>query len=915
MRNLRLASMIAAISFGMTTVCAPLVSEAQATVASKITGQIIDRQTNLPIQGATVTLVGGTKAGATTTTDTSGSFSFADLAPGIYSVTIDATGYQASRSTDVAVTAGGTGSVTLAITPAASGGDLKTIGRTTVRGGGADTLQTSSTISRDLDSSLLQRENQIRIADQLNTLPGVTLQGQSSSVGDDIYANIRGLKPSETQLLIDGHPIGPVGVFAGNGGGFNLQDSPSFALRNTQVTFGAGATGLYGVSTVGGTIDLQTIDPSSKPTFSAKYGIGDQGRQLTVFQGTGTYGKLGFALVHGVEGTFGNFQSGPITQQGLTNGDFTTATRNFLTYPVAGNYILHNDLAKLSYDLTKSTKLTLTAVSANSWDDKTGEGDNDFNTYELQLAANQGNVGADPTCPNGIVGMTDGGNKCYSLQQYAALTAGPAGGGLGAWQAINSQDYHARLTQQLGVSNTLVLDSFVDNYFVLYHRDAIAATDAAGNPNPLAQNTNQTRNVYKTYGNLISDDFIAGNNDLGIGYYQQTQKKLLETTVAGANAPIPQVNAQFPNGGIALSPLLYSNQQSFFLRDNYRFSSQFSAYFNAWAEHSDVTKATYFEPRLSLVFRPSANDVFRLTGGQSDGIPAAETVNGKTNLVAVSNNLNCGSASTYSIGSSANSNLLAEKANDIEVAYGHRFVGDTSINIDIYNTNEQNQIFSGAAPASTVQNQLSQQFINAYLAKIAGVCGSRLPNPSIANLVVTTNFNAAGAKSQGIEISGRLRASNRIYFDASYDVSSSVRNGVNAAILARNSSITNGGQIVSLPLQKASLSLDASDGHGGDFRIDEYYIGNNNDLVRPAYTYANLSYSKTLFRGTTLNFGVSNAFNNAVDTYGRIGYGTVPLLNPNFAANPNYNNTLNAGYERFGLPPRSFIFTIEQRTN
>ena len=88
------------------------------------------------------------------------------------------------------------------------------------------------------------RELEARVREAGGAPPGVNSTGSSSSVSDDLSIDIRGLGASETQALLDGHPVGPQGVYPINGGGsypdaFNYADSPIFGLSRVQVTFGS----------------------------------------------------------------------------------------------------------------------------------------------------------------------------------------------------------------------------------------------------------------------------------------------------------------------------------------------------------------------------------------------------------------------------------------------------------------------------------------------------------------------------------------------------------------------------------------------------------------------------------------------------------------------------------------------------
>jgi hypothetical protein len=82
-------------------------------------GTVTDSATSAPINGATVT------AGANTTTTTaSGFYVFGEIAPGTYSVTASAPGYNNSAATSAVVTSGGTTTQNFALVPAPTSGCL-----------------------------------------------------------------------------------------------------------------------------------------------------------------------------------------------------------------------------------------------------------------------------------------------------------------------------------------------------------------------------------------------------------------------------------------------------------------------------------------------------------------------------------------------------------------------------------------------------------------------------------------------------------------------------------------------------------------------------------------------------------------------------------------------------------------------
>lgn len=893
----------AASLVALALICAPVLVQAQPQPApaapqsgfttSVISGSVVDQNGSLPIAGAVLELQQGSKTVATTKTDDAGLFSFAPVAQGSYTIFVRAKGYATVRSYEIgAVTT--TTTVTLVLRRAANESEITQIGRITVSGHAAG-LQTTTTIQHNIDPQILQNTNQIRLGEGLSRLPGVNPVGQNSTVGDDLGIDIRGLKPSETQVLLDGHPIGPLGVFPGDigggTGGYDFQDSPLFAVGDTLVTYGSGAVGLYGVDAVGGSIDLQTINPSVTPETILKYGFGNQGKQIFGIQTRGTVGKIGYVLLHGVSGTYGDFAPQLIPQTGARPStaagipDLTTGTLANLTYQVSADYILRNDLAKLRYTFSPKTTLTLTGYSATSWDDKTGNGDNDLISYPFQLLQAEQNPNCTaPGIPNGTSVQTDSGTVCLTPQQYAKEASGPAGGGPGAFQALRSQDYHARLTTSFG-RNQVVLDGFVDNYGQDRERPFSFING------PLSVLTN----IYRTIGMLASDDIATDKNDVGFGFYSQRQY-VTGDSISGDVGVIPHA-------------ALFLKLNSFFVRDAYTPSERLSFFMNAWFKNS-LIGGNSFDPRLSVVYRPEAADVIRLTGGGSSADPAPVAI-----AFTGVGGINPGNCNQFSLGTAPSPGELPEKATDLEMSFAHRFFADTTAQLTLYDTNETNTIFEGQSPAANFLpfiNQLGPSYIPAVFSHIMSICHNFAPPnppPTLANLFVASNLNLATSRARGLELSGRLRVSPSTFFDGYYDTQSTVIFNAPDSLLMDNPTLINGGQLPVIPLHKFGINADFTNKHGGELYLDYTQFGNNNGIARPSYGVVDMALTQQISSRTTVNLGVSNLFNSNVDNYGRIGLGVFVPENQ-FGTD---TNGVEQGSERFGLAPASLSFTVTER--
>lgn len=862
--------------------CATRQVEAQDMTAGNATlsGSVVDQQTGLAIVNADVTLLQGTRRVAQTHTDAAGAFAFTGEPAGIYAIVIAAQGYQASRLADEAALDGSTTSVHITVPRAtSSGGELQEIGR--VQAVSHAALATTTVVNRSVSGDLIRNESALRIGDVLLAQPGLTSFNLDSAPGDDLNISIRGLRPSESQFLIDGHPAGPLGVFNGSGGGFNFQLSPSFVLSDLQIAYGTGGSQLLGIDAIAGTIDYRTFAPTARPHAEFTEGAGTQGRKTSSFRFTGTAGKLGYALASGVEGTFGDFSPQRVMQSGLLAGDASTATVANNTWNVSGNYDLRNSLVKLRYAFSPSTVLSLSGFNATSWDDKTGEGDNDFVTpeYAVYTAQQSGNT---CTTAGGAAGFPAAvgsvPNACLTPAQYGALFSGPSGGSPIAWQALRLQDYDARLTTTL-LKNNFTVEGFANKYYQIYNRNEAGFT-----------------NQYWTVGERITDDLVSDRNTFGFGYIGVHQLYTSGT--------FKQSNPRF-------APDLGSYVGNAFLRDIYDLTPKLQLFANANIKTSSVANATNLDPRASFVYRPNGSDVYRVSVGRATDAPDAQLKSAPLSITTQPGALNPNCGGLNSIGSDANGSLASENAKEIELSYGHRFRADSQVQVVGYDDEVQNVVFSSIQPLAGFGPGALPANVGDYLARISTYCGKPA---SLASLGLTTAANAGAGRFRGIDVTGRYRLSPKLYVDYGYDMLSARYFGIPATSLQNNVTLIDGGQIAAVPFQKANLGVDYTFRDATELRLDGFFVGRNNALYRPPYFYADGFVSRPFGKDLTLNLGVQNLFNSQYDAYGRFGYATFQPEN-GFGTDANaieqeYNGN---GGERFGLPQRSFMLSLTAR--
>ncbi len=895
-------------------VCAVLVLSSTVPAAAQaesatISGLVVDGRSALPVAGATVTLSQAGTSVASSTTDSGGRYQLSSINPGVYAVTVGAPGYASSASSNVVVLAGvNTLNTALTLSSSSNRNDTQVIGHVT---SSSSSLSAATTDTHSISMPNVTHTGQIRVANQLATLPATNVS-TSSSVGDDVTLNLRGLGVDETASLLDGHPVGPLGV---GSGGFNFSLGPAFGLSSVDVTYGSGAQGLYGSDTIGGAVNLVTINPTATPHFSFQQQFGGFGISSTGLTATGTSGKVGYAFAAGKLGEYGDFFPGLIPQAARpdnvssnsfnpngacagSSNDVSACNLAVNTYSVSQNTEQTVGLAKLSYQFSPATSFKVSAYDAVQWSDSTGNGDNDYLPYSTRLGQVQSGM---PNCTTGggaagFTVITDpiaNTTSCYTAQQFAASTYGPDGGGSGRQRSTSMRDYAGTFTTTAGINN-FTLSAFVNNYWYWKYSSLAGGIDANG----LLLGTPTYAEYYNTQGFLFSDEITTGKNDLTVGYTTWHQ---LQTS---AENDISGINPKFPPN--------YFGEYSYFARDNYTFNNEFAFYLNAWVKHSSVTNQTTFDPRATLQIRPTRNDVIAFTYGRSDGAPSPQLKLQGTAIAAdPGSSLTSVSCNGYNdVTSAGNPNLQSEAANDFELGFGHRFNGDSNIQLTGYVTSVKNQLFAASQPLLEygINNVVfAPGALQTYLTRLQSQCpGDNITAASLPQyLSVSTTYNAASALARGIEITGRQRFAKIAYIDYGYYIESSTKDGISDEILASNPTVVNGAQLAGIPLHQATISLDVAPGRW-EFRIDNYYTEFNNGLNRPSYWTTNAFLSRSFGKGTLISLGGTNLFNQAVQYYGFIGYGTAPITNPVSGDSP-------APSEEFGLAPAQLTLTLQQR--
>ncbi|MBV8655340.1 MAG: TonB-dependent receptor, partial [Candidatus Eremiobacteraeota bacterium] len=175
-------------------------------------------------------------------------------------------------------------------------------------------------------------------------------------------------------------------------------------------------------------------------------------------------------------------------------------------------------------------------------------------------------------------------------------------------------------------------------------------------------------------------------------------------------------------------------------------------------------------------------------------------------------------------------------------------------------------------------------------------------------LAVSTTYNAAAARYQGVQWAVTWIPTRNVLFDLEYDTQSAAFLDIPESILQQNVTTINGAQIAGIPLHKATATLSYGNG-GFNAQLVGNYIGPNNTYARPGFWFANANVSQTVGNNITVALSANNLFDSAAQRWGYFGYGL-------YVPENKYGTDTSAfqqGTEQFGLPYRQVFFTVSDR--
>ncbi len=271
-----------------------------------LNGRVVDAN-GAAIAGATVSLrqsAGGVER--TVTTDSEGSFSFADLTHGQYRISAGRVGF--SDTTEEIVLTANTQAVELTLKP----GTISE--KVTVTATRAESLVSDTPVPVSVvEQGEIQRRALNTIGDVLRDLPGVNTANEGPF---QVRPRIRGLESNRVLVLVDGERLNNARTSTANSGiEVGLVDVDQ--VERVEVARGSGSV-LYGTDALAGTINIITRDTPTRQGSGLRFGGGlngffssnETGRRGSAYL-TGAGSRFAFRISQTLD-RFANYHSGAV---------------------------------------------------------------------------------------------------------------------------------------------------------------------------------------------------------------------------------------------------------------------------------------------------------------------------------------------------------------------------------------------------------------------------------------------------------------------------------------------------------------------------------------------------------------------------------------------------------------------------
>jgi outer membrane receptor protein involved in Fe transport len=594
----------------------------------------------VPLANVSITIRGeGTSK--TVRSDAQGRFDFGRLAAGTYEIEAQAKGYEALRERTIAVRAEQINRIALTL-ERSQASSLLVIGKVTVNGTPA--ISTAPVPSVNIDAQQYAAQAVTRVSDiltdQLSTTVYPILGG---GLNAPAVVALRGPDPSETLVDVDGHQVNN-----GSTGDFDLSLLDPADLENVQVVYGIAPSALYGPNTLGGALNVVTLEPSTVPSSLMRFSIGSYDTLAETVQATGTDERWGYAFsVHLLTsgGQLDNYAF-PNT----TDPDTLTSTG---TSPIGNDMSALSDIAKIRYTFGNGGYIGLSFYDQAVYRDLSA-------TLSSEWLPQNGSPGGVTNYSNFSGSSVSSNDDAYGLDLSLPLGPLNADGTAGTTMLFRHQTSL--------VSQTVNGAAAGSSPYLYNNRDLIA--------DDTLEVDRQLPHAELSFKGAITNEDLVTDNVLGVIYADALR-------TGGPISPDDSVTQNDPDATVQ-----YLGQTQRWLGARYTDDPTSKLHYSFATYYSDYSTFGHsVDPRFGFVWTPTAASALRASVGstfQSPQLPTFIVPAPNTPIPVVDGYASIG-----------NPDATAERSTEYDLGYEHLLTIlrlPTHLGLDIYRTDLHNGV-------------------------------------------------------------------------------------------------------------------------------------------------------------------------------------------------------------------------------
>lgn len=638
-RRLRIVALaLAFASFGIGRVCAAVGPAVEGLVASA---------DGTPIAGAIVSLKRDGSA-ASQRSDAKGYFAFVSEAAGTYTISVYAPGYETVSGRTVSISGGKTLEVRFAL-PKQQVGSLTTI--VEVTSNGAPVLSTSSVPSVNVNAQTYAAQGVERTSDILASELSTTVYPiLGGGLNAPAVVALRGPDPSETLVDVDGHQVNN-----GNTGDFDLSLLDPADLQNVQVVYGIAPSSLYGPNTLGGALNVVTLQPTTQDHTLVRFSAGSFGTEAATLAATGSDQRFGYAFSFHRYDSAGQLDNTPFPNTSDGNGNSVG------TSPVGNTMTASTVLGNLRYQFGNGGFVGVSFQNQAVYRDLSATLSSTCEPGDCTLA-NSGLPNPTDLFNNFSGSSVSSNNDAYGLDLQMPLQRATDGSPLTT----------AIFRHQTSLMTQAVDGAAAGSSPYLYNDRDLIADDTLEIDHALPKGSLDLKFA-------VTNEDLVTDNILGVIYADAVARKLPQDSVTDGDSG---------------ATVQYLGQTQRWVGLSYDLDASEKLHYSFATYYSDYTSFGHsFDPRLGIVWTPTASTTVRGSIGNTFQSPQLPTfiMPGPNAPIPVVNGY-------ASIG---NPGATAERATSMNLGIEHLFQVDRHTlhtSLDIYRTNLHNGVATYYGP-------------------------------------------------------------------------------------------------------------------------------------------------------------------------------------------------------------------------